>query len=91
MATTQEKAQCVSWFIETKSEPSMEEIHRYVRQFAHSTRNLWTRGQSWIKGGVDDQEQRDGPIPTRSLPWTSFYGVKLKILCIEQRYGTSLI
>ena len=50
MATPQEKAQCVSWFIETKnricrlgetSELNMEEIHRRVHQFVHGTRNLW--------------------------------------------------
>ena len=29
----------------------------------HGTRNLWRQGQCWIKGGVGDQEQRDGPVP----------------------------
>ena len=53
LATTQEKAQCVSWFIKTKSERqtqqnyklSMEEIHHHVRQFVHGIRNLWRQGK----------------------------------------------
>ena len=48
MATPQENAQCVSWFIETKldvrlsenTELSMEEIHHQVLQFIDGTRNL---------------------------------------------------
>ena len=62
MATPQEKVQCVSWFIKTKSdlqtyetsELSMEEIHRHLYQFVHGTRNLWRQRQCSIKGGVDD-------------------------------------
>ena len=50
MTTSQEKAQCVSWFIETKSDVqdqakvSMEEIHYHVLQFVYGTRNLWRQG-----------------------------------------------
>ena len=48
MATPQEKAQCVPWFIETKLEfrlsenieLSMEEIHHQVLQFIDGTKNL---------------------------------------------------
>ena len=50
MATPQEKTQCVSWFIETKSDVptqrkyktygSMEEIHHHILQFIDGTRNL---------------------------------------------------
>ena len=63
MATSQEKAQCISWFIENwicrlskTSELSMEEIHRHIHQFVHGTRNLWRQEQCSIKGGMDDQE-----------------------------------
>ena len=64
MTTPQEKAQCVSWFIETKqmfrpsetTEVSMEEIHYHVLQFVYGTRNLWRQGQCLIQGGVGDQE-----------------------------------
>ena len=63
MTTPQEKAQCVSWFIETKSDVqtqrnyrSMEETHHYVFQFVYGTRNLWRQGQCSIQGGVGDQE-----------------------------------
>ena len=66
MATPQEKAQCVSWFIKTKSdlqthetsELSIEEIYRHVHQFVRGTRNLWRQRQCSTKGGVDDQEYR---------------------------------
>ena len=51
MTTPQEKAQCVSWFIETKSDVqtqrnyrSMEETHYHVLQFVYGTRNLWRQG-----------------------------------------------
>ena len=47
MTTAQEKEQCVSWFIETKSDVqtqrnyrSMEENHHHVLQFIYGTRNL---------------------------------------------------
>ena len=57
MTTLQKKAQCVSWFIETKSDVqtqrnyrSMEETHHHVLQFVYGTRNLWRQG------GVGDQE-----------------------------------
>ena len=59
MATAQEKAQCASWFIETKSDLqtrrnfrtiSIEEIHRYVHQFVQGARNLYRQGQCSIKG-----------------------------------------
>ena len=53
MATPQEKTQCVSWFIETKSDVqtqqkyraelsklSMDKIHHHVLQFIDGTRNL---------------------------------------------------
>ena len=51
MTTPQEKAQCVSWFIETKSDVqtsettkvSMEEIHHHVLQFIYGTRNYGDR------------------------------------------------
>ena len=51
MVTPQEKAQCVSWFIETKSNVqtqrryrlSMETIHHKSLQFVHSKGNLYTR------------------------------------------------
>ena len=64
MTNSQEKAQCVSWFIETKSdvqtsktiEVSMEETHHHILQFVYGTRNLWRQGQPLIQGGVSDQE-----------------------------------
>ena len=50
MTTPQEKAQCVSWFIETKSDVqtqqsyrSMEETHHHVLQFVYGTRNFGDR------------------------------------------------
>ena len=51
MVTPQEKAQCVSWFIEAKSDVqtqrryrlSMETIHNQSLQFVDSKGNLWTR------------------------------------------------
>ena len=51
MVTPQEKAQCVSWFIETKSDVqtqrryrlSVETIHHQSLQFIDSKGNLWTR------------------------------------------------
>ena len=61
--TPQEKVQCVSWFIETKSDVQtqrnykiMEETHYHVLQFVYGTRNLWRKGQCSIHGGVGDQE-----------------------------------
>ena len=56
MVTPQEKAQCVSWFIKTKSmfRPSedtglsTEKIQHHVLQFIDSTRNLWRQGQCWM-------------------------------------------
>ena len=64
MNTPQEKAQCVSWFIEGKSdfrlsettEVSMEETHHHVLQFVYGIGNLWRQGQCSIQGGVGDQE-----------------------------------
>ena len=52
MTIPQEKAQCVSWFIETKldvrpnetTEVSMKETHHHVLQFVYCTRNLWRQG-----------------------------------------------
>jgi len=88
MATPPGKAQCVSWFIETKSDTQTQRNYRtkYGRD-PPSRPSIRARhkkqGQCWIKGGVDDREQRGGPIPQphhhqRSLLWTSFYGVMLK-------------
>ena len=65
MTTPQEKAQCVSWFIETKSnvqtqqnyrKVSMEETQHHILQFVYGTRNLWRQGQCSIRGRVGDQE-----------------------------------
>ena len=64
MTTPQEKAQCVSWFIETKSNVQAQrnyrskygETHHHVLQFVYGTRNLWRQGQCSIQGGVGDQE-----------------------------------
>ena len=64
LTTPQEKAQYLSWFIETKSviqtqettEVSMEETHHHVLPFVYGTRNLWKQGQCSIQGGVGDQE-----------------------------------
>ena len=52
MVTPEEKAQCVSWLIKTKSTfrlsedtgLSMEKIRHYVLQFVNGTRNLWRQG-----------------------------------------------
>ena len=49
MSTPQEKAQCVSWFIETKSviqaqrnlHASMEESHLHDLPFEHGIKSLW--------------------------------------------------
>ena len=57
IVTPQEKAQCVSWFIETKmtfrlSEGTglrMEKIHHHVLQFVDDTRNLLRQGQCWMQ------------------------------------------
>ena len=64
MAAPQEKAQCVSWFIEIKSDLQTQRNfrtkygrdRRQVHQFVYGTRNLWRQGQCSIKRGVDDQE-----------------------------------
>ena len=63
MTTAQKKAQCVSCFIETKSDVhtqrnyrSMEETHHHVLQFVYGTRNLWRQGQCSMQGGVGDQD-----------------------------------
>ena len=63
MTTPQEKVQCVSWFIETKSDvqtqqnyKSMEETHHHILQFIYGTRNLWRQGQCLIQGGVGNQD-----------------------------------
>ena len=64
MTTPQEKAQCVSWFIETKSDVQTQRNYRskYGRDppsrhsFVYGTRNLWRQGQCLIQGGVGDQE-----------------------------------
>ena len=57
MTTPQEKVQCVSWFIETKSDVLTQQNYRskygrdyHVLQFVCGTRNLWRQG------GVGDQE-----------------------------------
>ena len=50
MSTPQEKAQCVSWFIETKSDTkhsetldeSMEESHLRDLPFEHGKKSLWS-------------------------------------------------
>ena len=52
MALPQEKAQCVSRFIEQISETaelSRKEIHHQALQFVHGAENLWKRGQCSIK------------------------------------------
>ena len=57
MVTPQEKAQCVSWFIETESDvetqrryrTKMEKIHHHVLQFVDGTRILWRQGQCWMQ------------------------------------------
>ena len=56
MTTPREKAQCLSWFIETQSDVqtqqnyrSMEETHHHVLQFVYCTRNLWRQGQCSIQ------------------------------------------
>ena len=63
IAIPQEKAQCVSWFIETKSDvqtqrnyKSMEETHHNVLQFVYGTKNLWRQGQCLMQEGVGNQE-----------------------------------
>ena len=64
MTTPQEKAQCVSWFIETKSDVQTQRNYRskYGRDPSSRlsihlcTRNLWRQGQCSIQGGVGDQE-----------------------------------
>ena len=64
MTTPQGKAQCVSWFIETKSDvqsqqnyrTKLEETHHHVLQFVYGTRNLWRQGQCLMQGGVGNQE-----------------------------------
>ena len=64
MAISQVKAQCVSWFIQSKSDLQTERNFRtkYGRgppsrhQFVRGTRNLWRQGQCSIKGGMNDQE-----------------------------------
>ena len=57
MVTPQEKAQCVSWFIETNwtlrlskgTGLRMEKIYNHVLQFINGTRNLWRQGQCWMQ------------------------------------------
>ena len=64
MTTPQEKAQCVSWFIETKSDVQTQRNYKskYGRDPSSRpsirlcTRNLWRQGQSSIQGGVGNQE-----------------------------------
>ena len=64
MTTPQEKAQCVFWFIETKSDVHIQRNYKskygrdshHVLQFVYGTRNLWRQGQCSIQGGVGDQE-----------------------------------
>ena len=64
MTTPQEKEQCVSWFIETKSDVQTQQnysskygrTHHHVLQFVYGTRNLWRQGQCSIQGRVGDQE-----------------------------------
>ena len=60
--TFQEKAQCVSRFVETKSDPQTRRNFRtrYGRDppsrpsiLVHGTRNLWRQGQCSTKGGVE--------------------------------------
>ena len=60
MTAPQEKAQCVSWFIETKSDVQTQRKYRSkygrdppsVLQFVYGTINLWRQGQCSIQGGV---------------------------------------
>ena len=61
--TPQEKAQCVSWFIETKSDVQTQRNYRskYGRDPSSPPsirlwHNLWRQGQCSIQGGVGDQE-----------------------------------
>ena len=64
MTTPQEKAQCASWFIETKSDVQTQRNYRskYGRdllsllQFVYGTKNLWRQGQCSIQEGLSDQE-----------------------------------
>ena len=64
MTTAQEKAQCVSWFIETKSDVQTQRNYKskygrdppHVLQFVYGTRNLWRQGQCSMQGGVGDQD-----------------------------------
>ena len=57
MVTSQEKAQCVSWFIETKSDVQTQrryrtengKIQRHVLQFVDGKKNLWRQGYCWIQ------------------------------------------
>ena len=62
MITAQEKAQCVSWFIETKSNfqtqrnyRSMEETHHQVLQFVYGRRNLLRQGLCSMQGEGDQE------------------------------------
>ena len=59
MTTAQEKAQCISWFIETKSDVQTQRNyrsnHHHVLQFVYGTRNLWRQGQLSMQGGVGDK------------------------------------
>ena len=64
MTTPQEKAQCVSWFIETKSDVQTQRHYRskYGRDPPSRPsirlwhKYLWRQGQCSIQGGVGDQE-----------------------------------
>ena len=61
MATPQEKAQCVLWFIETKSDLQTQRNFGtkygkdHVHRFVHGTRYLWGQGQCSIKDGNIDR------------------------------------
>ena len=57
MATPQEKAQFVFWFIETKSDVQTQRKYRtkggkdppHVLQFVNGTRTLWSEDQYWMQ------------------------------------------
>ena len=65
MATPQEKAQCVSWFIKTESDVQTQrnyrnkygrdpQLHPSIR--ARDKKFIWKQVQYWIKRGVGNQE-----------------------------------
>ena len=59
MTIPQEKAQCVSWFIKTKSDVQTQ--RNYTSKYGRDpplrpSIRLWRQGQCSIQGGVGDQE-----------------------------------